>query len=189
MTQAPYDAASRVIHLLLAVLGVAAVLSGQFAEDYRHSSHAGFDIHEWIGVAMGAALLVRVAWGLIGPAAMRFSGWLPLTRERLALVREDVVDLARLRLPEREGHAGLAGLVQAAGLLAFLWMAVTGAVLFAYLQPGARASGWMRAVKELHEGGQVAVLAYLALHVGAVLAHGLAGRPVWRRMFALRGSP
>ena len=85
-----------------------------------------------------------------------------------------------------EGHAGLAGLVQAIGLGAFLWMAVTGAVLFAYLDPGVRTRGWLRAVKELHEGGQVVVLTYLALHVGAVLAHAIAGRPLWRRMFSLR---
>ena len=186
MTQAPYDPASRLIHLLLAVLGVAAVISGQFAGDYRRASHPGLDLHQWIGLAMAGALLARLAWGLAGPAAMRFSRWLPLTRERLAFVRRDLHALARLRLPEHdEGHAGLAGLVQAVGLLAFAWMAASGVVLLAYLEPGARASGWIRAVKELHEGGQAVVLAYLALHVGAVLVHGLAGQPVWRRMFSL----
>jgi cytochrome b561 len=187
MRDQPYDAGSRLIHLLLALLGIAAVASGQFADDYFKRPHLGFDLHRWIGLAAGGALLLRVAWGFAGPAVMRFSHWLPLTRARLGLVWRDLAALARLRLPEHdEGHAGLAGLVQAIGLGAFLWMAATGALLFAFLDPGVRSAGWLHAVKELHEGGQVVVLAYLALHVGAVLAHAIAGRPLWRRMFSLR---
>src|SRR5580765_2553967 len=187
MGDEPYDAASRIVHLLLALLGVAAVISGQFAGDYFKRPHPGFDLHRWIGLAAAGAVLARLAWGIAGPAAMRFVRWLPVTRARLELAWRDVLELARLRLPEHdERHAGLPGLVQMIGLAAFAWMALTGALLFAYLDPGTRAPGWLRAVKELHEGGQVVVLAYLALHVGAVLAHALAGRPVWRRMFSLR---
>lgn len=187
MSQEPYDPATRLIHFLLATLGVAAVVSGQFAGDYRHAAHAGYDIHKWIGLAMAAALLARLAWGLAGPAAIRFSRWLPVSAGRLALAWQDLAGLARLRLPvHEEGHGGLAGVAQAIGLVAFAWMAVSGALLFAYLEPGARASGWLRAVKELHEGGQAVVLGYLALHVGAVLANALAGRPLWRRMFVFR---
>ena len=188
MRDEPYDPGSRLIHLLLALLGIAAVLSGQFAGDYFKRPHLGFDIHQWIGLAAGGALVLRLAWGCAGPAAMRFSRWLPVTRARLALAWRDIAGLARLRLPEHaERHAGLAGLVQAVGLVAFLWMAVTGTVLFIYLDPTVRAAGWLRAVKELHEGGEAVVLGYLALHVGAVVAHSIAGRPVWRRMFSLRG--
>jgi len=187
MVDEPYDAGSRILHLLLAALGVAAVISGQFAGDYFRRPHLGFDIHQWIGLATACALLLRLAWGLVGPAAMRFSRWLPVTRARLALAWDDLAALARLRLPEHhERHAGLAGLVQAVGLAAFAWMAVTGVVLFAYLDPGVRAPGWLRAVKELHEGGEPVLLGYIALHVGAVVAHSVAGRPVWRRMFSLR---
>jgi cytochrome b len=184
MTPARYDAPTRLIHFLLAALGVAAIVSGQFAGDYRRAVHSGFDLHQWIGIAMGAALLARIAWGLVGPREVRFSAWLPVTSRRLKLAADDVRELLRFRLPAHEaGHEGLAGVVQAAGLLAFAWMAASGALLFAWLEPGARASGAARVVKELHEGGQVAVLAYLALHVGAVLANALAGRPLWRRMF------
>jgi cytochrome b len=186
---APYDAPSRLIHLLLALAGLSAVVSGQFAGDYKLLSHPGFDVHEWAGLAMAAAVAVRLAWGVAGPASMRFARWLPVTSARLRVVGDDVVQMLRLRLPEHEdGHAGIAGLVQSIGLAAFAWMAVTGAVLFLWLEPGARASGWLRAVKELHEGGQAVLLGYLALHVGAVLAHALAGRPLWRRMFSLHGG-
>ena len=182
MTTAPYDFPTRLIHFLLAALGVAALVSGQFAGDYRRAAHPGFDIHREIGLAMAVAIAVRLAWGLVAPGEARFSLWVPFTRERLRLARQDMRDLARLRLPSNAGHAGLAGVVQSLGLLAFLWMAVTGAALYAYLEPGARVSGWLRAVKELHEGGQAVVLAYLVVHVGAVLAHAIAGEPLWRRI-------
>lgn len=179
---AAYDTTTRLIHLLLAAVGVAALVSGQFAGDYRRPEHAGFDIHRWVGIAMTFALGLRFVWGLAGPSEVRFSSWFPVTRARLMAVREDLAALARLRIPERAGHGGLAGLVQAIGLLAFAWMAVSGAILFAYLETGARATGWARAVKELHEGAQPVVLAYIGLHVGAVIAHSFAGDPVWRRM-------
>ena len=177
-----YDAATRVIHFLLALLGIAALVSGQFAGDYRRAVHVGFDVHRWIGIAMAAALAARVAWGLIGPSAVRFLQWLPVTAARWRLCAEDFRALLRLRLPMREGHEGIAGLIQAIGLATFAWMAATGTLMWLYLEPGVRATGWLRAVKELHEGGQPLAIAYVVLHAGAVLVHSLAGHPVWRRM-------
>jgi len=177
-----YDAATRLIHLLLAILGPAALVSGQFAGDYRRALHTGFDVHRWIGVAMALVLAVRVVWGFAGPRSVRFAQWLPIGAPRLRACVEDLAALARLRLPAREGHEGLAGLVQAIGLAAFAWMAASGALMFVYLEPGARASGWLHTVKELHEGGQAVAIAYVALHAGAVIAHSLAGHPVWQRM-------
>jgi cytochrome b len=177
-----YDAATRLIHFALVLFGIAALVSGQFAGDYRREIHTGFDIHRWIGLGMALAVAVRFAWGFVGPKEARFSAWLPVTRARLAIVGQDLAALAQLRLPAHAGHEGLSGLVQAIGLAAFAWMTVTGAILFGYLEPAARAAGWLRALKELHEGGQVVALVYIAVHAGAVLAHSLAGDPVWRRM-------
>lgn len=177
-----YDAPTRLIHLLLAVLGIAALITGQFAGDYRRALHPGYDIHHWIGLGMALALLLRIVWGLIGPRALRFVHWVPLTRARLRLVAEDLACVARLRLPVREEHQGLAALIQAIGLAAFMWMALSGALLFIFLVPGARATGWIGGIKELHEAGQPLVIAYISIHVGAVLVHAFAGQPVWRRM-------
>lgn len=169
MADAPrYDAATRLIHLLLALLGIAALVSGQFADDYRRAIHTGFDVHRWIGIAMALVVAVRLMRGVTLP--------------RVGACVADLGDLARLRLPMREGHEGLAGLVQVIGLAAFAWMAASGTLMFIYLEPGVRAAGWMRAVKELHEGGQVVAIAYVVVHAGAVIAHSLAGHPVWRRM-------
>lgn len=156
-----YDAGTRLIHLALVLFGIAALVSGQFAGDYRREIHTGFDVHRCIGLGMALALGARLLWGFAGPREARFSAW-------------------------RERHTGIAGFVQAIGLAAFAWMAITGAILFTWLEPGMRAGGWLRAVKELHEGGQAVVLAYLAVHAGAVLVHALAGDPLWRRMFSLR---
>ena len=178
----PYDAGTRHLHLLLALFGVAALVSGQFADDYRRAVHTGFDIHRWIGLGMAVALGPRIVWGFVGPAAVRFASWMPFTRHRLALVFQDLKSLLALRLPVREEHEGLAGLIQAIGLAAFAWMAASGAVMFAYLEPGTRATGWLHTVKELHEGGQPVAIAYVAIHVGAVLLHSAAGHPVWHRM-------
>lgn len=179
---ARYDLGTRLIHLLLVLGALATLVSGQFAGDFKREMHPGFDVHKWLGLVMAAALVLRLAWGFAGPAAARFAAWMPFTRGRLAAVREDVGELLRLRLPVREGHEGLSGMVQAIGLAAFLWMAASGVLLFTYLTPGARATGWLRAVQELHEAGEPVVLGYLALHVGAVIAHSLAGHPVWQRI-------
>jgi len=177
-----YDAPTRLIHLLLAGFGIAALITGQFAGDYRHAMHPGYDVHRWIGLAMALALLLRVFWGLVGPRKMRFVQWVPLTRARVRLVVEDLVCMMRLRLPARDEHQGLAALIQAIGLVAFAWMALSGALLFVFLVPGARATGWIGGIKEIHEAGQPMVIAYIAIHVGAVLMHAIAGQPVWRRM-------
>ena len=121
--EAAFDAPTRTIHLALAILGIAPVVSGHLADDYRNATHIGFTVHRRMGIGMGAALLARVLWGIAGPRVSRFSKWLPVIRARLSLAFQDIVLLGRLQLPERETHEGLAGLVQTVGLLAFQWMA------------------------------------------------------------------
>jgi cytochrome b len=177
------DLATRLIHLALVVCGIAALVSGQFAGDYRKPEHTGFSIHQWCGIAMAVTVGLRWLWGIAGLRAQRFSSWFPLTRARLAAAWQDITALIRFKLPVRPQHQGLAGLVQAVGLCAFAWMAVTGTLLFVWLEPGARAVGGVRLIKGLHEAGQVVLWSYLALHVGAVILHSLAGHDLWRRMF------
>ena len=176
------DAGSRLIHLVLALSGVAAVATGDFADD----GVLGFRIHAWFGIAFALAVGLRVLWGLAGPREMRFATWVPRNRAQLQPALEDVLGLFRLCLPQRPLHGGLAGVIQALGLAVFAWMAVTGVPLFFLVEPGVRAAGWIKVFEELHEAGEGLVYAYLALHVGAVVLHALAGDSSWRAMFFLR---
>lgn len=179
------DVVTRVLHLALVVFGVAAWLSGDLAGDDERAASLGFILHSWLGIAASAAVGLRLVWGLIGPRNARFSAWLPVTRERLKLVLEDVGTLLRFRLPERPAHQGLAGVVQSFGLIVFAWVAATGSVLFFLLEPGVRPGPSLDFVKELHEVGETLIPAFLAIHVGATIAHALAGDAGWRRMFFL----
>lgn len=176
---------ARLVHLGLALLGAAAFASGQGADDYKTAAHAWFSVHRGVGIGVAALVAARLALGLAGPAHLRFAGWLPVTGERLRLAWEDVLSLLQRRLPDRPTHVGLAGVVEALGLLAFLLLAATGLTLLAAIEPGQRLRGPARAVKELHEGcGGLLVVFYLA-HVGATVAHALAGHHLWRRMLFL----
>lgn len=82
-------------------------------------------------------------------------------------------------------HEGLAGLTQAFGIALFAWMGATGTGLF--LLGGGPESGLFEIVEEVHEIGEALIPVYLALHVGSVVLHSLAGHPVWQRMWTFRG--
>jgi cytochrome b len=174
------------VHIGLLFFGIAALLSGDLADDYKKMEHLGFTLHTWVGMGGAFFVLLRFALGIAGPYDLRFTQWVPYTRERLILVKEDIAGLFRLRLPERPTHRGLAGLVQTFGLLSFLLMALTGIFLYYSLEPGQKARGLVHDVKELHEAGQVFLLLFLSLHVGATIAHALAGRHLWRKIFFLK---
>ena len=180
---AEIDGVSRVLHLALVMLGVAAWLSGDLAGEHERRTSLGFVIHSWLGMAAAVAVGLRIVWGVVGPRAARFSSWLPVTRDRLRLVLEDVQMLLRFRIPERSPREGLAGVVQMIGLLIFTWLAVTGSLLFFGLEPGTRPGGWLDLVGDLHGIGELLIPAFLAVHVGATIAHALAGDERWRIMF------
>jgi hypothetical protein len=84
-------------------------------------------------------------------------------------------------------HEGLAGLTQAFGLLVFGWMGLTGSGLF--LLAGGSESAFFEVVEEVHEIGEALIPLYLTLHVGSVIAHSMAGNPIWRRMWNFRQNP
>jgi len=76
--------------------------------------------------------------------------------------------------------------VQAFGLLVFGWMAITGSGLFIF--GGEPETDLIELVEELHEIGESIIPLYLALHVGAVFAHSVVGKPVWQRMWFLKSK-
>ncbi len=179
------DGLTRALHLGLMVFGVLALVTDLAAGDYKHGYHAGFTLHRWLGLAASLSVFFRLWYGFYGPREAQFRSWLPCTRERLGLVGEDLLHLTRGKLPDRASHQGLAGLVQAVGLAAFSWMAVTGTLLFVFLTPGHKARGLLHGLKESHEAGLWFCLVFLGIHVGAVFLHALQGNPLWRRAFFL----
>jgi cytochrome b len=182
------DVVTRVLHLALVVLGLVAWLTGDLADDYERGASLGFALHSWLGIGASVTVGLRLAWGVVGPRSARFSSWLPVTRDRLQLVVEDLNTVLRFRIPERAPHQGLAGIVQSIGLLIFAWVAATGSVLFFALEPGVRAGRWLDLVGELHKAGEALIPAFLAVHVGATIAHALAGDQRWRIMFFLSSA-
>jgi len=182
----PLDTVTRLLHLGLAVFGIAAWLTGDWADSYKHAEHLGFDIHRWTGVGLSICLALRLVYGVVGPREIRFTQWLPYTPERIRLAWQDVLDILHGRLPQRPSHQGLSGLVQAYGLAVFAWMAVTGSLLFVLLEPGREASAPLEWLMELHEVGESLIPIYLAIHIAAVVVHALLGHDNWRRMFFLK---
>ena len=176
------DVVARVIHLGLMLFALAAWSASGWAEDYSHTRHLGFTVHSWLGMGLATFMGLRLVYGLVGPANVRFSQWVPYTKARLRFVWADILTLLKFRLPDRPSHQGLAGLVQTFGLLTFSWIAVTGSLMFFYLKPGQEAGGLVHFVVEMHEIGETAIPLFLGLHVGAVVLHALFGRHLWRRM-------
>ena len=62
-------------------------------------------LHAWMGYAIGAWLVVRLAWGFIGPRHARFASFVRPPGETLAYLR----DLALRRSPRFLGHSPAGG--------------------------------------------------------------------------------
>lgn len=175
-------------HLAMIFLVFVALLTGDGADDYKHIEHAGFLLHGRIGVSIFFILCFYFAYSLFGPQEFRLSRWFPFTGERLKQTGRDLKTLTSFKLPEHKRRQGLAGFVQFFGLMVFSWLAATGTLMYVFIEPGSKAKGLLHAVKEAHEVGAPLILVYLALHVGAVIAHSLTGHHVWKDIFFLKNS-
>jgi cytochrome b len=173
------------LHAGIMVLGVLAWLTGEWAGDYKKLHHWGFSVHKHLGIGLTFFLVLRIVYGFVGPPVARFADWAPYNLERLKLAWEDLLSLAKLKLPDRPPHQGLAGLVETFGLAVFAWMAATGTYMSYFLLPAQKAGGAVHVIKELHEAGEGLIPVFLAIHVGAVLLHALAGDHRWRKMVFL----
>lgn len=174
-----YTTKAKLLHLVLAFAGIGAFASGEWAE--HNDFAAGYQIHAWLGLAVAACLIIRLIFGLFFRSEHAFKSWAPFSLKQMRAARADVLMLCRLKFPEREPHGGLAGLVQACGLIVFGWMALTGTVIY-FLGGNAMAESfeWL---EELHEFGQSFIALYLLLHVGAVILHSICGQANWKNMF------
>jgi cytochrome b561 len=176
-----YPSYAKLLHLGLAAFGIAAWLTGELAEDGAGST--GWLLHAYLGLSVGVIIVLRLVAGFRSGGSLSFSGLSPFSRRQWSLALQDVRGLLQFRLPERESHQGLSGLVQVFGLALFAWMSVTGTGLF-FLGDGPETDVF-EMLEELHEVGEALIPLYLALHVGAVILHTLAGDAVWKRMFGV----
>ena len=185
-TKGKIDVPTRVIHFGIMFLALAAYVTGDGAGDYKKVDYFDYTLHMWLGMGVSIFILFRIIYGLIGPQSARFSSWVPYTKERIRLSREGAMSVFLYRRPTRPAHQGIAGLINAAGLVIFTWMAVTGSIMFFFLEPGKSAGGLIHFIKEIHEAGETLVPAYLVIHIGAVIIHALYGRDIWRKMLFLK---
>lgn len=67
----------------------------------------GSDAHVWVGYAVAATLILRLIWGVIGPAEARFSAFPPSPGRALAHIRE----IATGKRSEHASHNPLGALM------------------------------------------------------------------------------
>ncbi|MDX9714957.1 MAG: cytochrome b/b6 domain-containing protein [Dissulfurispiraceae bacterium] len=177
---------ARVVHLGILIFGIFAMFTGEMADDYKKVVHNGYELHLMLGIGLAMFIMIRGITGIFGSKVVRFTQWLPCTKERIAWVLEDIRGLLRFKLPDRPVHRGLSGVVEGFGLLAFFWMAATGVLLALTITPGQKAVGIAHAIKEAHEAGMAFLVLFLAMHVGAVILHAIAGKHIWKKAFFLK---
>lgn len=178
MNTEPYNRRSQLLHWGLALFGIAAWLTGENADDGFNSND--FLLHLYLGLAVFIFIVSRFAAGIFSHGKLSFKGWTYFNRQQWRMAAEDIGQLIRLKLPHRDMHQGIAGLVQFSGLLLFLWMAISGTAIF--LLQNSAGSALFEAVEEGHEIGEALIPLFLILHVGAVIVHTLAGDHVLKSM-------
>jgi cytochrome b561 len=174
------------LHLGITIFGTCAWLTGEWAGDYKKLSHPGFSLHKGLGICLALLILARLLYGVWGPEKCRWGHLIPLDLKAwIGSAVEDLQSLLKLEMPDRPRFWGLKGVVQLFGLLVFAWMALSGSLLFTYLEPGRRAHGFLRVIKEMHEIGHTLIPIFLALHLTGVLLDALWGQGKWRRVLFL----
>lgn len=177
-----YPLPAKIIHMGLAVFGIAAYLTAEGAE--HGDAGFGYQLHAYLGLSLMAFIIMRVIRGYSGSADMRFSSWSPFSKLQWLLAADDVKNLLRFKVNERGMHEGLAGLTQAFGLMVFAWMGATGTALF-FIDESTNGTLY-EIFEETHEVGESLIPLYLILHIGAVIAHSLAGTPIWQKMWRFK---
>ena len=174
----------KILHGGLAIFGITAFLTAEMAEN--GSDSLGYYLHAVLGFSVVVFVTARIIAGIAGSGQARFSGWSPFSPCQWRLAWQDVRGLSRLQVPERGAHQGLSGLVQAFGLALFAYMGISGTGLF--LLKGSPDALMFHTLEEIHEAGEGLIPLYLLLHVGSVVVHSVAGKPIWQRMWSLSES-
>jgi Ni/Fe-hydrogenase 1 B-type cytochrome subunit len=170
-----YDPVLRIIHAWNALLVLFLLASSQLAERLELSWQvpAIWRVHLWCGYLLVIGFVARVVWGLVGPPPARWSAlwqpgawWDALRSRRL------------MTAPEGYGHHRLASAAYLAFYVMLAVMVVTGLALAAIDQAQGPLRQWLgydvllkHYFREPHEFLQYFILAYVVVHVAALIAH------------------
>jgi cytochrome b len=136
-------------------------------------------VHVWAGYTVGAVVLVRLLWGVIGTRHARFSDFVRGPRAVVAYLGGLVRGGGRRYL----GHNPAGGAMVVALLLSLATTVGSGLTLYAADEGEGPLAGWVakrhsteELLEEVHEIAGNATLALIFLHVAGVLASSLVHR-------------
>ncbi|MBF0448312.1 MAG: cytochrome b/b6 domain-containing protein [Magnetococcales bacterium] len=187
-----YDRFTRFIHIFLAI-GISAQLAISLVMIHPKPGRLGdlfYEIHEYLGLALLGFVILHWAWAGIRRGKIPFTQLFPwLTPSRYRPLMEDAQRYAghmtQLRLPPESGSPSpLANAIQGLGLATALLLGASGLLLFLNAPAeGARMTGWLHDVKEVHEVFGSVLWVYLCAHAGMGVLHQLSGHGSIRDMF------
>ena len=188
-----WDANTRLLHLGLASLVTFELLASlimQEPESGRPITGFGgamLELHEWIGMAALAIVLLHWLWSLWGAAQGGVNHLFPWRREDRVRMGQELRDLASLHLPPGGPEGRLSGFVHGLGLLAVTAMVLTGAVLFFGMpEESSRLTPLTETSEEIHEIFATIVWIYWGGHVALAVLHEVLARDgSLSRMFRL----
>ena len=146
-----------------------------------------FEMHEWVGLAACAIVVLHILWSALGTAKGGFARLFPYFSAdgRKSIIEEirEVPGWLSGRLHETAEESALAGSVHGLGLLLVLGMAITGTIVFFGMNEiTGQLTGLARAALQLHHTGGNLVWAYLIGHVGMVVLHRIKGHDLLARI-------
>ena len=187
-----YDRFTRFLHIFLAI-GISVQLAISLVMTHPKPGRPGdvfYEIHEYLGLALLGILVLYWVWAAIRRGKTPFTQLFPwLTPARYRPLMEDAQRYAshmtQLRLPPESGSPSpLANAVQGLGLATALLLGASGLLMFLNApSEGARMTGWLYDVKEVHEVFGSIMWVYLCAHAAMGVLHQLAGHDTVRAMF------
>lgn len=137
-------------------------------------------LHVWAGYTIGAALLVRILWGLVGTRHARFTDFVTSPKTALQYVKDTLM----LRAKRYLGHNPAGGLMIIVMIVSLVITVTSGIALYgAAEQAGPLAATfagggefWEDALEGLHEFFANFTLFLVAIHVAGVVLESLIHR-------------
>jgi len=169
-----YDGILRLIHAWNGLSILFLIMTVWLSELFEHGAGEKtlWLIHIYMGYALIVGIVARLTWGMVGPQHARFSDmWHPKTWMQ-------AVRSFSLRTAPRFGHDTLASAAYLGLYVLLFVMAGTGLSLAAIeqsigpLSPWLADSAWLKGLfKAPHEFGYNLVLAFVTIHVAALIWH------------------